>query len=100
MNDPRDSALSADNKQRLDDLLHRIAREAESFLGYPCNSVFDYRPLYRFLGYPINNVGDPFVPSNYHLNTHEFEREVVAAFGRLTNAPPEATWGYVTNGGT
>jgi histidine decarboxylase len=62
--------------------------------------VFDYRPLFRFLDYPINNVGDPFVPSNYHLNTHEFEREVVAAFERLTHAPPNATWGYVTNGGT
>ena len=45
-------------------------------------------------------MGDPFVESNYHLNTHEFEREVLAEFMDLTAAPRAASWGYVTNGGT
>ena len=45
-----------------------------------CNADFDYRDLFRFLAFPINNVGDPFVPSNFHLNTHAFECEVLDAF--------------------
>jgi histidine decarboxylase len=56
--------------------------------------------LFRFLQYPMNNVGDPYLPGNYHLNTHAFECEVVEIFKTLTEAPAGATWGYVTNGGT
>ena len=61
---------------------------------------FDYRELYRFLGFPVNNIGDPYVTSNFHLNTHDFEREVLEIFRQLTRAPSEACWGYVTSGGT
>src|SRR5262245_40842315 len=101
MNDlPADAGLSAQDQRRLDELHERLRREEELFVGYPCNALFDYRPLYRFLDYPINNVGDPFVPSNFHLNTHEFEREVVTAFTQLAHGPPGSTWGYVTSGGT
>lgn len=85
--------------QRLDDLETTVARETQELLGYPCSAEFDYSPLYRFLRYPMNNVGDPFVESNYKLNTHEFEREVLAEFAELTRAPADH-WGYVTNGGT
>ena len=76
--------LSADDRRRLEDLDHRLAELNETFIGYPCSGVFDYSPLFRFLRYPINNVGDPYVTSNYQLNTHEFEREVVEIFARLT----------------
>jgi len=48
----------------------------------------------------MNNVGDPFEPSNFHLNTHEFEREVLSLFCELYKAEKEETWGYITNGGT
>lgn len=95
-----ESGLSAEDQRRLDDLYAMIQREAATFVGYPCNAVFDYSPLYRFLGHPINNVGDPFVPSNFHLNTHEFEREVLGIFRELTHAPADSFWGYVTSGGT
>jgi histidine decarboxylase len=94
------SALSAEDQQRLDELHAIIRQEAGTFIGYPCSALFDYRPLFRFLGYPINNVGDPFVPSNFHLNTHEFEREVLGVFRQLTHAPAGSFWGYVTSGGT
>lgn len=47
-----------------------------------------------------NNVGDPFSGSNFRLNTHEFERDVVAEFARHTEAEPGGFWGYVTSGGT
>jgi histidine decarboxylase len=93
-------SLSAEDKQRLDNFYQDIQQESDLFLGYPCNGIFDYSPLYRFLQYPLNNVGDPYLPSNYHLNTHDFEREVLSIFQELTQAPPGTTWGYVTNGGT
>lgn len=92
--------LSPADQERLDQFDARMRVETDRFLGYPCNAGFDYRPLDRFLRYPLNNVGDPFVPSNYHPNTHEFEREVLAEFADLTHAPPGSTWGYVTSGGT
>jgi histidine decarboxylase len=95
-----DRQLTTQQKQRLQDLLTFVGQESGHFLGYPCNQVFDYTPLYPFLSFPLNNVGDPFMPSRYHLNTHEFEREVIAFFAELTHAKPEEIWGYVTNGGT
>jgi histidine decarboxylase len=92
--------LSDQQQRRLQDLLDLAVQESTHFLGYPCNRAFDYTPLYPFLAFPMNNVGDPFMPSRYHLNTHEFEREVIAFFAELTRAKPQEIWGYVTNGGT
>lgn len=92
--------LSPEDQKRLDDLYAMVEREADFFIGYPCNAFFDYAPLYRFLGHPINNVGDPYVPSNYHLNTHLFEREVLEIFQKLTHIPEDEAWGYVSCGGT
>lgn len=94
------SPLSATDRTRLDDLFRMLKDESSRFLGYPCNRNFDYAELARFLAFPINNVGDPYVPSNYHLETHAFEREVLAVFEGLTQAPAGETWGYITNGGT
>jgi histidine decarboxylase len=92
--------LSAEDQQKLDRFYREIQTEAERFLGYPCNELFDYSPLFPFLQYPLNNVGDPYLPSNYHLNTHHFECEVLEIFRTLTDATKGSTWGYVTNGGT
>ncbi|AFZ34767.1 Histidine decarboxylase [Stanieria cyanosphaera PCC 7437] len=92
--------LSGEDRQKLDRFYREIQIEAERFLGYPCNELFDYSPLFRFLQYPLNNVGDPYLPSNYHLNTHNFECEVLEIFRTLTEATEGSTWGYVTNGGT
>lgn len=92
--------LSQTVQARLEQFEAFLKQESHYFMGYPCSSLFDYSPLYPFLRYPVNNVGDPFLPSNYHLNTHEFECEVVQIFTKLTAAPPQAIWGYVTNGGT
>jgi len=92
--------LSPTDRERLDDLYHSLEVESDRFLGYPCNRNFDYSALQRFLAFPINNVGDPYLPSNYHLQTHAFEQDVLAVFERLTQAPVGETWGYVTHGGT
>ncbi|MBN1589487.1 MAG: histidine decarboxylase [Pirellulales bacterium] len=93
-------ALSREDQKRLDDLYEMIQHEADFFIGYPCNATFDYSPLFGFLSHPINNVGDPYVPSNFHLNTHSFEREVLDVFQKLTHIPEEDAWGYVSCGGT
>lgn len=92
--------LSDENRKTLEDLKQVFDVEADHFLGYPCNREFDYSPLYTFLRYPMNNVGDPYEPSNFHLNSHELEKDVLSFYGQLVDAPPEDTWGYITNGGT
>ncbi len=92
--------LKPDLQQRLDDYLQQMEQEADQFLGYPCSREFDYKPLYPFMDFPLNNVGDPFVPSGYHLNTHDYECEVIHFFTDLTRGQQDQTWGYVTNGGT
>ena len=84
----------------LDDLYDRLLEESTNFIGYPCNANFDYTPLYRFLSFSLNNVGDPFYPSNYHLNTLAYEREVLKIFSKLTEIEESKVWGYVTTGGT
>lgn len=98
--EPVAAPLAAADQQRLDALFAGLQGEYGHFIGYPCHGEFDYSPLFRFLAFPLNNVGDPFVPSNYHLNTHAIEREVLEICGRLTQAPPDEFWGYMTSGGT
>src|SRR5882672_12195708 len=97
--DAQRSALSAADQQRLDELFARLRGLRRYFVGYPCNQNFDYSALAPFLDFAFNNIGDPFGGSNLPLNTHEFEREVLAAFARFTRAPNGAWWGYVTSGG-
>lgn len=92
--------LKQDQKKRLDNFLRKMQSEADHFLGYPCTREFDYSPLYPFLSLPLNNVGDPFTESRYHLNTHDYEREVISFFTELLQAKDDEIWGYVTNGGT
>lgn len=94
------SGLSAADRQRLEDLRHRAAEGVRHFAGYPVNAVFDYRELDDLLRFPLNNVGDPWSRSLFGLNTHDFERDVVQWFARLTRAPQDDCWGYVTSGGT
>lgn len=94
-------AISESDNAKLDDLYRRLEGSARTFVGYPCNQRFDYSNLHRFLKFAANNVGDPFAPGcRLRLNTHDFEREVIADFAELTRAGKDESWGYVTNGGT
>ncbi len=92
--------LSAEDQARLDELRAYLALEKRSAVGYPCNQNFDYSALNDLLGYSLNNVGDPYAGSNFRMNSHPFEREVLGWFAELLDAPPDDYWGYVTNGGT
>ncbi len=94
------AVLDESSAARLDALYERLAAEREVSIGYPCNQQFDYAPLFRFMEFAVNNLGDPFSGSNFRMNTHDFEREVIMSFARLTGIRGEDCWGYVTNGGT
>jgi len=92
--------LSPTDQARLDRHLENLDNYARTELGYPSAFDIDYKPLEAFLRYSQNNIGDPFATGSYRLNSHEFEREVLDFFARLTRAPENQWWGYVTNGGT
>jgi len=96
----KSSLLPPADRLRLDALLAHLAELRPRNVGYPCNQDFDLSELLPILQYSVNNVGDPFRGSNYRLNTQDFERDVVEEFARLTHAPEDDWWGYVTNGGT
>ena len=92
--------LSASHQKQLDDLLQCLREAARHELGYPTAFDLDYSVLAEFLTVNLNNCGDPFMPMTYLVNSHEFEREVMAFFAELTRAPADQWWGYVTNGST
>ena len=94
------SETDTETQARLDSLLDQIEELSQSFAGYPCNLNFDYSELFPFLKYCVNNVGDPFDDSNFRLNTHALEREVIAQFADLLHLDQQQAWGYVTSGGT
>lgn len=96
----RMAKLTAHTERRLDELFDQLTDYSVHQLGYPTNQYFDYSPLHRFLDFSVNNVGDPFHESNFRINTHEIEREVIATFARLMHIAPDEAWGYVTSGGT
>ncbi|SDY36423.1 histidine decarboxylase [Pseudomonas sp. NFIX28] len=92
--------LSFADKTRLDEFWQHCLEHQFFNIGYPENADFDYSALHRFLRFSINNCGDWAAPSNYVLNTFDFEKEVMAYFSELFDIRLEDSWGYVTNGGT
>ncbi|NOH73141.1 histidine decarboxylase [Vibrio pectenicida] len=92
--------LSYDDTQRLKDLYKVCTESQHQMLGYPVATDYDYRDLWSFFQFSINNVGDWAEPSNYPLNTFEFEQDVVEYFCHLFDTTFDEAWGYVTNGGT
>ena len=92
--------LSQQARDRLAALEQSFGEATDHMLGYPTNFDFDYEEILPFLKYGANNVGDPFHGSNYRVNCHEIEREVVGRFASLMRLNPDDAWGYVTTGGT
>lgn len=92
--------LAPEDQRRLDELFEKFEHLNPRSIGYPCNQTWDYSSLFRFLQFSANNIGDPFQGTLFKMNTHDFEREVVAEFARFTQADPDDHWGYVTAGGT
>jgi histidine decarboxylase len=93
-------SLARSDQIQLDRFRDYLEDVAVREIGYPVAFDFDYSALAPFLSFSLNNAGDPFMPMTYLLNSHEFEREVVSFYARLTRAPQDQWWGYVTNGST
>ena len=87
-------------RARLEAIIEGFQAAAQTQIGYPVNQDYDYSDLLPILQYSANNIGDPFQGSNFHMNTHDIEREVVAYFADLMRLEQEQAWGYVTSGGT
>jgi histidine decarboxylase len=89
------------NNAFLEQLLNYLKHESNYMLGYPATRTLDYSPVYPFMDFLINNIGDPFgPPCNFHLNTHEIERQVISWFITILKGKQNSMWGYVTSGGT
>ncbi len=91
---------------RLDAFAQKILADRETVMGYPLNQDVDLKEFYEWYvrsglhNTSMNNVGNPRKPSALHMNTHEFENEVVNFFAPLYGFKPEETWGIVTASGT
>ncbi len=85
------------------------ARRKDLLLGYPINmntppaEFFAWREELRRVGigeFAYNNVGNPYKPSTIAFNTHDFERELVARFGKVYGFPRDDVWGFLSHSGT
>jgi histidine decarboxylase len=87
-----------------DNIIEKVEQEInhhfETFLGYPCNTKYDYSPVCHLIKMHINNVGCPFSSGNYKANTKNIEQEVLAWFAELWGINKDDMWGVITNGGT
>lgn len=93
MEHSNDTSLALPLAQSLEDNL-------KTFLGYPCNTAYDYSEVLPYFKYNINNVGCPFTEGTYKVNTKHIEQEVLAFFANLWGINSKSIWGYVTSAGT
>lgn len=68
--------------------------------GYPYNLDYDFTALQSLIHYSINNLGDPFIESNYGVQSRPFEVAILEWFADLWEISKEEYWGYVTSCGT
>jgi len=76
-----------------------------TFFGYPGNLTED-SPLVKRLRQEeaslvyINNAGDPFEQSYGNLDGKVYERKVLDLFFKRYQMNPDASWGYISQGGS
>ena len=92
--------MTNQDQERLKSYMTLLAKKAETSIGYPLATHFDYSELYPLLRYAMLNLGDPYAGSNYGINSLEIEIEVVEFFAELFRAPKDNFSGYVTSGGS
>ncbi|GAB3718805.1 histidine decarboxylase [Spirosoma flavus] len=92
--------MTIQDQDQLTTFIHQLAQKAKTSIGYPLATHFDYRALYPLLDYAMLNLGDPFVGSNYGINSLAIELEVIEFFAELFRAPRDSFSGYVTSGGS
>ena len=92
------SVTSVAKRGYLDSYLSSLEDKTRKHLGYPYNLDFDYSSSGNLLRYLINNLGDPYVASNYSIDSRSFEQSVLSYFKELWHFTDD--WGYVTSSGT
>ncbi len=91
---------------RLDRYAAGIKERRDLDFGYPTNHDVELGEFYRWLldsgmyKAMVNNAGDPFDIHEGHLNSLEFEREVIDFFGPRFGFDAKNLWGLVTFSGT
>jgi histidine decarboxylase len=97
-----DRELSPEAAFELQKLRNTLSKRSADHLGYPYN--FDHAqhlgPLHDLLRFSINNLGDPFDPSNYEVQSRQFETQVIDIYAQLWGAAAGEYWGYVAHSGT
>lgn len=82
----------------------KLQNDLQSFLGYPCNTAYDYTELCNIFQYHINNVGAPLLFSQkqgtYKPNTKEIEKWVIEYFADLWHLNKDEVWGCLTHSGS
>jgi histidine decarboxylase len=95
---------------KLNQFADKVLQKKKNAMGYPVNQNTSLDEFYKWYvekklyRASMNNVGDPCRRerergSNYSMNTHEFEREVVDYFAELYRFKKNY-WGFVTTSGT
>ncbi|WP_051469896.1 histidine decarboxylase [Fischerella sp. PCC 9605] len=80
--------------------LKELEKRREFATGYPYNLSYDYTPLLNLFNFTLNNLGDPYVESNYAIDSRKYEQEVLDFFANLYKLPDDDSWGYITSCGT
>lgn len=78
----------------------KIRESLKTYLGYPCNTSYDYSDITHIFNLHINNIGCPYSSSTYKANTKEIEIDVLNYFADLWSFDKDKIWGYISNGGT
>ncbi|MCL7032064.1 hypothetical protein MKW94_021933 [Papaver nudicaule] len=100
-----DHENTGDRKAAMASLLAKyetlVLERTNRLLGYPVNLDLDHGTALAWLQrFSLNNAGDPFIGSNYGVNSRQFEVGVLDWFAKLWEIEKHEYWGYVTNGGT
>lgn len=90
--------MSISNATILQNYFENLKELTASHGGYPYNLNYDYQELLPFIRFTINNLGDPYIFSNYKIDSRLFEQAVIDFFTALYHCADP--WGYVTSGGT
>ncbi|KAL4273828.1 hypothetical protein GQ457_13G010630 [Hibiscus cannabinus] len=69
-----------------------LMERTKHHLGYPYNLDLDYGALAQLQHFSINNLGDPFIESNYGVNSRQFEVGVLDWFARLWEIEENNYW--------
>ena len=77
-----------------------LRKHLDNFLGYPCNTSYDYSEVFDYFKLNINNVGCPYTNGTYKVNSKDMEQDVILFFANLWGIKIEDTWAYITSAGT